>query len=354
MKRIMAVLIFSMVIASFFLPALHSASAETTGSFSAWVEPSDSNMIPARIDLFRSVNDGGSAKHVYQLFLPGNANAEECFLSWEGAAQMEVDGENFESGACPVPSPGTEMKYILKGENSDSVEFNIKTFQGSSKVIPVFIDIDESHGSIEAMNSDSIHETACEGRICISGTWHEMPKIKGRGNFTWRMAKDKHPYNITLGSKTTIPGIDCPATKKWSVLAEIADHSLLRNRTGFYMAHELGIGNDSASADIWMNGEYLGMYTITPKTDSYVSKNGFMIEEDNYLETLSVEEGGDPQFSLEGLKAKEGSYNLITVKKIGDNLLGQAGESPENIVAVANSTIKPWLQDAWDAARSED
>ena len=88
-----------------------------------------------------------------------------------------------------------------------------------------------------------------------------------------------------------------------------------------------------------------------------------MIEQDNYKED-PVAQGGDPQFSLDGLVSHvvssswTSSYNLITVKKIGDNLLGndengEVDESPENMEAKA-AEIQAWLQDAWDAIRSDD
>ena len=182
-----------------------------------------------------------------------------------------------------------------------------------------------------------------------------MSKIKGRGNYTWSQARDKKAYNISLDTKVSILGIDCAPTKKWSILAEVADHSLLCNRAGFALAHQMDVGQDTASADVWMNGEYQGCYTVTPKYDSFVTKDGYLIEDDNYKED-SVESGGDPQFSLDGLEGRGNDYNLISVKKMGDNLLmvdGAVDESPANLTAAANK-IKEWLQDAWDAIRSTD
>ncbi len=235
-------------------------------------------------------------------------------------------------------------------------------------MIPVFIDIDETTilsgetkpHTIEAMDKDPNHEEYCFGRIYIDGEWRNLKKIKGRGNYTWKMSDDKRAYNITLKDKINLPGFDSPETKKWSILSEIGDHSLLCNRSGFYLAHELGIGQNTASVDVWMNGEYQGCYTMTPKYDSFVTKDGYLIEEDNYQEP-DVAEGGDPQFALEGLNGvinghSSSDYNLITVKKMGDNLLlkdGIVDESPENLTAVAG-TIQTWLQEAWDAIRAED
>lgn len=96
---------------------------------------------------------------------------------------------------------------------------------------------------------------------------------------------------------------------------------------------------------------------MTPKYESFITDDGYLIEEDNYLETQTVAEGGDPQFELECLpEGKPGvMHDLITVKKISDDLLLKEGvpdESPDNIISVSE-TIRIWLQDAWDAISSD-
>ena len=322
------------------------------------IEPSDDNNIPAWIDVFKMKTGGTnySPTYTYQLYLPGNANLDQCYLSWDGGATVTVDGQTYESGVCPIPPVDVEKTYAF----SDGTEYKIITYKGSANVTPVFIVIDESLGTIADMDNDKEHNTECSGVIYIDGADYQLTKMKGRGNATWKESEDKKPYNITLGTKINFPGIDSAKTKKWSLLAECLDRSLLGNRSGYHLAHELGIGQDTASADVWMNGEYQGCYTVTPKTDSFVTDDGFMIEQDNYQEK-SVANGGDPQFSLEGLVSYvvsptwTSSYNLITVKKMGDNLLkvdGVVDESPENMEAVA-AQIQSWLQDAWNAMRSD-
>ena len=356
-KWFLFILAFSMVMTIGTPLAVVSAESSDALPCDMWVEPSDANGIPARIDVFKA-EDGGASKdsgYTYQLYLPDNAHAEACFLFWMGDMRITVDGRTYDSGECPVPPADTEKVCTFKNGESEQGSFSIRTYQGSEAVTPVFIDIDEGRGTIEEMDRDTRHRKTCSGRINVDGQWHDMPKIKGRGNLSWTLAKDKKSYNVTLDSKITINGIDSPKSKKWSLLSEVIDHSLLRNRAGFRLAHELGIGHDTSSADVWMNGEYQGCYTLTPKNDSFVNKKGYMIEQDNYKEDLPVEAGGDPQFTLSGLGTSE-QKDIITVKKIGDDLLekdGEVDESPENQKAVAES-IRIWLQDAWDAVRSDD
>ena len=317
-----------------------------------WVEASDTNGIPMQIDVFRQSSTG----YTCILCLPGSAVLSECYFSWDGGLSVTYSNKTYASGACPIPTTmGTQTTYTFR-KGTSTRSFKITAYQGSSSVPSIFIDIDESEGNptIAQMDGDANHEVTCTGHIYINGPMYDMPKIKGRGNYTWSQADDKKAYNITLGTKIKFPGLDSAKTKKWSILAEISDHSLMCNRSGFSLAHQLGIGQDTVSADVWMNGEYQGCYTVTPKYDSFVTDDGYLLEEDNYLETVSIEDGGDPQFELEGMHgggSDTSNANLITVKEIGKNLLGTAGETPENIRAVTDQ-IHAWMQDAWDAIRS--
>ena len=301
-----------------------------------------------RIDGFVQQNN------IYELYLPGSVNASECRLFWDGGSKVTLNGVDYLSGTCPIPAVSTSYNGNVRtyqfSDNSKTLEtFQIVTYQGSPDVKTFFIEIDETQGTIAAMDSDKNNE--CKGRICIDGEWFDLTKMKGRGNVSWDDAEDKKPYNITLGKKTDL-GIDVEPTKKWSILAEITDHSLMCNRIGFAMGHALGVSYDATSADVWMNGEYQGLYTVTPKTDSYVPSDGYLIEEDNYKEP-SVAEGGDPQFELEGLHGQNGNwasvYNLITVKQLGSNLKNIYGSEDAAIDA-----MRAWLQSAWDHIRFGD
>ena len=88
------------------------------------------------------------------------------------------------------------------------------------------------------MDGDEDHEITCSGDIYIDGVKYGLSKIKGRGNATWKESQDKKPYNITLDSKIYFPGVDSEKTKKWSLLAENLDRSLLGNRAGYHLAYE--------------------------------------------------------------------------------------------------------------------
>ena len=169
-----------------------------------WVASSETNGIPAKIDVFVSKTEtsgtGTNRTYTYtcMLFLPGNVNPSNCFLSWEGNINAASGNASYASGACPVPAKGNTITYSFSG--SPKRNYKITTYQGTESIQSVFIEIDESQGTIEAMNNDENHETSCTGEIYINGQWLAMPKIKGRGNYTWKMSKDKKTWPNMRGS----------------------------------------------------------------------------------------------------------------------------------------------------------
>lgn len=91
-------------------------------------------------------------------------------------------------------------------------------------------------------------------------------KLSGRGNSTWGF--EKRPYNINLDKKLSLCGM--PPEKKWGLLAEQYDRSLLRTT----VAMQIGQGMDGmawtphvVSVDVYLNGEYQGLYSLIERVD---------------------------------------------------------------------------------------
>jgi hypothetical protein len=94
--------------------------------------------------------------------------------------------------------------------------------------------------------------------------------VKGRGHTTWTMPKK--PYALKLADKTSFFGM--PEHKRWAVLANFADKTLLRNEIAFKMGYifdNLAWTPHSAPVDLFLNGKYLGVYQLTEQVK--VDKN---------------------------------------------------------------------------------
>jgi uncharacterized repeat protein (TIGR02543 family) len=189
------------------------------------------------------------------------------------------------------------------------------------------------------MNSSSDKSKSAAGMMTYGETEGYYFSIKGRGNSTWTAGYAKKPYNITLYkddgyvNKKGFELIDGVKAKKWSLLANYSDVSMMRNKLGYDMAHAMGIGLESAFVDLYADGEYLGTYLMTPKNDYESPKNGYMLEIDNYIDSE------DYQFTLDGMGEYHSSWygyqNRISVK--------------DNESQTPNAEIEAYMQKAWKA-----
>ncbi len=127
-------------------------------------------------------------------------------------------------------------------------------------------------------------------------------KIRGRGNSTWRL--DKKPYRIEFDKKEYFGGQENAYAKKWVLLANHADKTMLRNNTAFFIAAQLGqpFVPCSRHVDLVMNNNHLGTYEISDflqiKKDRIPAGDlGFFVEADgSYLneKTYFFSEKGIP------------------------------------------------------------
>ncbi|MCO5236572.1 MAG: CotH kinase family protein [Chitinophagaceae bacterium] len=96
-----------------------------------------------------------------------------------------------------------------------------------------------------------------------------------RGNST--ASYPKKPYKIKFSKKTGLLGM--PAAKKWVLLANYNDKTLLRTHLAFKISEILGMKYTPRSqfAELVINGKYAGNYQLTEKID--INKNRLDIKE---------------------------------------------------------------------------
>ena len=95
-----------------------------------------------------------------------------------------------------------------------------------------------------------------DGSIDYDGTTN----IRGRGNSTWNYAKK--PYALKLDSKTSILGM--PKHKRWVLLANYLDRTLLRNDIAFHIATltDLAWTPKGQYIELVLNGKHQGSYYL--------------------------------------------------------------------------------------------
>lgn len=125
-------------------------------------------------------------------------------------------------------------------------------------------------------------------------------EIRGRGHSTWEWPKK--PYKIKLEEKTSLLGMS--EAKRWVLLANYADESLLRNTTAFEIARSLGSFRfvpHAIPVDVYMNGIYQGVYTLGEQLEVRSSRlaidDTLAKKETGYLMEIG---GADPNTDTKG------------------------------------------------------
>ena len=351
MKKLISILTIVCLIATMISgTALAAGESEGNGGQSPaaalYVAPNPGAGLDGRVSVSADLLGGSGT-----LYLPGKAAADKLCFSWDDASvTLSRDGVDYSSGSAPIAAENESVTYqVKKGAVVSTV--TVKTLKGSSSVEPMFLEIDESLGTIDAMNSDENHDTKCYGSVVFDDVSKYM-SIKGRGNSTWgTWGFAKKPYNITIyedagyQDSKKVELVKGVKTKKWSLIANFLDNSLMRNKIAMDLADELGIGMKTRFADLWMNGKYLGNYLITPKNDYNAPDGGYALESDNYLEE------GEDQFAIPGMfeigkiTGDRGYYNRMSVKDIGKEAKAQG---------VDTAAIEAYFLEAWNALEDFD
>ena len=116
-------------------------------------------------------------------------------------------------------------------------------------------------------------------------------EIRGRGNSTWNLAKK--PYRLKFHKKEKLLGKGYAKTKKWTLLANHGDKTLIRNAVTSAMGDFLGLKFNPAAkfVDLTLNGTYVGTYQISDAVDVRPHRVNIM-EQDYPLEEGSNITGG--------------------------------------------------------------
>ena len=140
------------------------------------------------------------------------------------------------------------------------------------------------------IETDSMHPITSKENYINSTLWYvsetdnvvryDSVEIRGRGNSTWSLAKK--PYKIKFPVKQKFLGKGYARAKKWTLLANAGDKSLIRNAVTREMGEWLGLKNNPAAkfVDLTLNGTFVGNYQISDQVE--VKAHRVNITEQNY------------------------------------------------------------------------
>lgn len=210
------------------------------------------------------------------------------------AILTQIDTAISESDTDSLVSLKTSLEEALK---------NV-AYKSDSKIAQVYVATDKGDGTsygtdpstglkkADGYVSAQMVVVSTDGGIMAEDlSW--AGQIKVRGNSTSGGAK--RPYNMKFSSKVDLFGFG--SAKKWTLLADFYDPTLMRNKIAMDLAEELGLEATTGHkrVEVWVDGDYRGMYLLTEKFEAdenrvnINTKNGdFLIEMDDRTDEGSV------------------------------------------------------------------
>ena len=274
-----------------------------------------------------------------------------------------------------------ELPGDLSGKHTVTIAFNdlsssadkktevlLRSIKFYKETLPtVYVNIDESLGTIDDMNSDEAHETRCYGSISItvpegyenryseegltdySGGDYNLDYIRGRGESTW--AEYKKPYKIKLDEKANLFGMG--SNTNWALIANFFDRSFIRNRITYDLGEALGFPftPQLVPVEVVMNGDYLGLYYLSENVRVDASR----VDIDN-LEKIADDDDnitGGYLLSTRRDYWEEPEYKFQT-DRYNSFLLVSPEDAPEGRLEEMRSYIIDYLNKTEDALFGDD
>lgn len=143
----------------------------------------------------------------------------------------------------------------------------------------------ENGETIDSRETGKTAEIILQGAGETAAYYYEgTAEVSGRGNTSWEEVKK--PYKIKLSEKEGLLGMD--KSKKWILLANYNNPSLMRNKLLFDLASDMGVNApESFWVDLVVNGEYAGNYQLCEQIGFGTTidlREGILLELDEYYD----------------------------------------------------------------------
>ena len=215
------------------------------------IYPDENNVFRERV--FASQNSDG---HSY--LMPSNLTT--LYIEFESDANaIYINGIEYKSSSAYDFSQPTTITAYADSGTEKSYTIILDNFTG----LPI-IYINTVSGQ-EIKSKDTYEDATIEiiGTDKLLGLAKMNMQIHGRGNSSWDTFKKKTSYTISLETKQKIFGM--PKHKKWVLISNYRDKTLLRNNVAWWISSKLsGIKYTPRfqHAELILNGRHRGVYQL--------------------------------------------------------------------------------------------
>lgn len=216
----------------------------------------------------------------YTHYTPYNLDLTQLVASFETNGEKVLANNIEQVSGVSINDFSTPLTYTIISANG---EVNRYTFEIVKSGLPILYINTPNESEIPNKYQDWLGD--CEMRLYNSDgsvDFEGTTNIRGRGNSTWYFAKK--PYALKLESKASILGM--PKHKRWVLLANYLDRTLLRNRVAFHIATltSLAWTPRGQYVELVLNGKHKGSYYLCEQIK--IDKNRVNIREMESTDTI--------------------------------------------------------------------
>ena len=207
-------------------------------------------------------------ENCHYIFLPATADRSNLIINYTTENQsISLNGKPVISGEKTSILSQADEFTVTVGDTDCGM---LKIMQSNLGCIYLTTEsggtdkLDANKGFVDTGSALMLNE---KGGIEYNG---ELEKIKKHGNSSWDYSKKK-PYNIKLPQKANLYGMG--KAKKWALLGNYLDHSMLRNTMTLEISRQAGMDYvmDSVFVDLYADGSYRGTYQLSERVQ--IQKN---------------------------------------------------------------------------------
>ena len=222
------------------------------------------------------------------LFLPNRADISEYVLYIDGVAVRSASAGSADRESGMVTGAFEQSGDTVFVTDTKGCVYSVTVLQSDLPSVTITMrdaTLSDLHVEDKTQKFEGTRVLITD-RSRQTDAFSETVIFSGRGNTSWWMP-DKRGYQIKFDRRTRVLGM--AKAKKWVLLANAFDDSLLRNRTALYFAEQLGMAYvpDMQPVDLWINGEYRGSYLIGEKVEiderrlNLTDELGVLMEQDD-------------------------------------------------------------------------
>ncbi|MBQ7546069.1 MAG: CotH kinase family protein [Clostridia bacterium] len=203
----------------------------------------------------------------YYAFLPAFADAENLRVEYAAGYTLYLDDVFCAAGSTVRLSAG--QSHILRMRSTFGLLPIAKTLVVmQAKNVPA-LSIRLTDGSLQEIHDNQERSKTGVASLVLSDRTVDysgsFDRFHGRGNSSWTQAKKS--YALLFREPVDLLGMG--AGKSWVLVSNVFDESGLRNKLAYDTAKALGVryAVDSAYIDLYIDGEYEGLYLLTERVE---------------------------------------------------------------------------------------